>query len=142
MAIQAQAAGEGDRGSPPLAEPPEVNPDVSLPLPLPQSNLPIGERLGRFVRSWEKITEHQWVLPVIKRGNRIPFISKPLSPTLIFFLQSNISVLEEEVQLLLTYKTGRTGVLLSDFSGPEEKQEIKVHNRFQRWGQLLRKVIN
>ena len=29
-----------------------------------------------------------------------------------------------------TYKTGSTGVLLSDFSGPEEKREIKTHNRF------------
>ena len=102
VAIKAQALEEGDRDSPPLEEPPEVNTDVSLPLPLPQSDLPVGARLGRFVGSWEKITENQCVLFVIKRGYRIPFISKlPLSPTPIFFRQSNISVLEEEVQLLL-----------------------------------------
>ena len=29
-----------------------------------------------------------------------------------------------------TYKTGSTRVLLSDFSGPEEKQEIETHNQF------------
>ena len=77
-------SGSGRRGSkfPPLEEPPEVNTDVSLPLPLSQSNLPVGARLGHFVGSWEKITENQWVLSVIKRGYRIPFISMPpLSPT-------------------------------------------------------------
>ena len=102
VAIQAQAPEKGDRDSPPLGEPPEVNTDVSLPLPLSQSNLPVGTRLGHFVGSWENITENQWVLSVIKRGYRITFISKhPLSPTPIFFRQSNISVLEEAVQLLL-----------------------------------------
>ena len=47
MAIQAQAPEEGDRDSPPLEEPSEVNTDVSLPLLLPQSNLPVGARLSQ-----------------------------------------------------------------------------------------------
>ena len=55
VVIHAQASEEGDGDPLPLEEPPEVNTDVSLPLPLPQSALPVWARLGHFVGSWEKI---------------------------------------------------------------------------------------
>ena len=60
--IQAQAV-EGEADSPPPEEPwDQRNIDVSLPLPCPQSNLPVGARLGHFTSCWGKLTDNQWVL--------------------------------------------------------------------------------
>ena len=61
----------------------------------------------------------------------------PLSPTPIFFHYSNISVLEEEVQLLLDKGAVERkitpevpGFYCRIFLVPKKPQEIKTHNRF------------
>lgn len=89
--------------SPPVEEPPLINvTEVYPPLPYPRRDLPVGGRLGHFAEEWENITQDRWVLSVVRRGYKIPFIKKPtlsLSPQ--FFKQSTNPVLEEEVQKLL-----------------------------------------
>ena len=86
----------------------------------------VGARLGHFVASWENITEKQWVLSVIQRGYRIPFIAKhPLSPTLIVFRQLNISVLEE-VQLLLDKGVVESGFYSRIFLVPKKNGILRL----------------
>ena len=76
--------------------------DVYPPLPYPRRDLSVGGRLGHFAKEWGKITQDSWVLSVVKRGYKIPFVKKPiLSPSPHFFKQSASPVLEEEVQKLL-----------------------------------------
>ena len=89
--------------SPLVEEPlPRDDSDVYPPLPYPRRDLPVGGRLGHFAKEWGKITQDSWVLSVVKRGYKIPFVKKPiLSPSPHFFKQSASPVLEEEVQKLL-----------------------------------------
>ena len=88
----------------PLMEEPLLIDDIDVypPLPYPRRDLPVGGRLGHFAKEWGKITQDSWVLSVVKRGYKIPFVKKPiLSPSPLFFKQSASPVLEEEVQKLL-----------------------------------------
>ena len=88
----------------PLVEEPLLIDDIDVypPLPYPRRDLPVGGRLGHFAKEWGKITQDSWVLSVVKRGYKIPFVKKPiLSPSPHFFKQSASPVLEEEVQKLL-----------------------------------------
>ncbi|MCG7869756.1 MAG: hypothetical protein JAY74_25725 [Candidatus Thiodiazotropha taylori] len=58
--------------------------------------------MAHFQNRWGEITEDSWVLSVVKKGYKIPFISKPLlSPTPIFLHQTESRSLEEEVNKLL-----------------------------------------
>ena len=99
--------GEALRGgtelSPPVGEPPLIDvTEVCPPLPYPRKDLPVRGRLGHFAKEWGKISQDRWVLSVVRRGYKIPFVKKPIfssSPQL--FKQSGSPVLEEEVQKLL-----------------------------------------
>ena len=76
--------------------------DVLPPLSLPRKDLPVGGRLAHFQNRWGEITEDSWVLSVVRKGYKIPFICKPpLSPTPIFLQQTESLSLEEEVNKLL-----------------------------------------
>ena len=58
--------------------------------------------MAHFQKRWEEITENSWVLSVVKKGYKIPFLRKPsLSPTPVFLQQTESLVLEEEVKKLL-----------------------------------------
>lgn len=39
--------------------------------------IPVGGRLFYFLKEWQKITDDQWVLNVIKEGYKLEFKSKP-----------------------------------------------------------------
>ena len=90
-----------------MPPPEEVPPTIPInemlsPLPRPRRDLPVGGRLAHFQKRWEDITEDSWVLSVIRKGYKIPFIRKPfLSPTPVFLRQTESPALEEEVKELL-----------------------------------------
>ena len=68
----------------------------------PRKDLPVGGRLAHFQNLWGEITEDSWVLSVVRKGYKIPFVNKPfLSPTPIFLQQTESLALEEEVNNLL-----------------------------------------
>ena len=68
--------------APPREEPlPLRNNDVPTPLPLPLPNIPVGGRLAHFAQNWAEITDDKWVLSLVRKGYRIPFLEHPnLSP--------------------------------------------------------------
>ena len=39
--------------------------------------IPVGGRLKHFVHVWEKITQYQWVLSVLREGLKLGFTTKP-----------------------------------------------------------------
>ena len=90
--------------APPVEEPPSLeNTEVLTPLPLPLPNIPVGERLAHFAQNWAKITDDKWVLSLVRKGYRIPFLKRPiLSPDPVFFQQPSSQQLEEEVASLLS----------------------------------------
>ena len=73
--------------APPVKEPPPLrNTEVQSPLPLPLPNIPVGGRLAHFAQNWAKITDDEWVLSLVGKGYRIPFLKRPiLSPDPVFF---------------------------------------------------------
>ena len=90
--------------APPREEPPPLrNTEVPTPLPLPLPNIPVGGRLAHFAQNWAEITDDKWVLSLVRKGYRIPFLELPnLSPNPIFFQQPLSQHLEEEVASLLS----------------------------------------
>ena len=90
--------------APPVEEPlPLRNTEVQSPLPLPLPNIPVGGRLAHFAQNWAEITDDEWVLSLVRKGNRIPFQELPiLSPDPIFFRQPLSQPLEEDVASLLS----------------------------------------
>ena len=101
--MEAQVLEEGVSTPPPEEVPPTfLDNDVLPPLSLPRKDLPVGGRLAHFQNRWGEITEDSWVLSVVRKGYKIPFICKPpLSPTPIFLQQTESLSLEEEVNKLL-----------------------------------------
>ena len=58
--------------------------------------------MAHFAPFWQNITSNQWVLSIVERGYKIPFIEHPpLSNKPIFFQQTKRPELEEEVNNLL-----------------------------------------
>ena len=90
--------------APPMEEPPPLrNTEVQAPLPLPLPNIPVGGRLAHFAQNWAKITDDKWVLSLVRKGYRIPFLERPiLSPNPVFFQQPLSQQLEEEVASLFS----------------------------------------
>ena len=90
--------------APPREEPPLLrNTEVQTPLPLPLPNIPMGGRLAHFAQNWAEITDDKWVLSLVRKGYRIPFLERPiLSTNPIFFQQPLSQHLEEEVASLLS----------------------------------------
>ena len=88
--------------APPREEPPPLrNTEVPTPLPLPLPNIPVGGRLAHFAQNWAEITDDKWVLSLVRKGYRIPFLERPnLSPNPIFFQQPLSQHLEEVASLL------------------------------------------
>ena len=87
-----------------VEEPPSLeNTEGLTPLPLPLPNIPVGGRLAHFAQNWAEITDDKWVLSVVRKGYRIPFLKHPiLSPDPVFFQQPLSQQLEEEVASLLS----------------------------------------
>ena len=85
--------------TPPIEEPPPLrNTEVHAPLPLPLPNITVVERLAHFAQNWAEITDDMWVLSVVRKGYRIPFLERPiLSPAPVFFQQPLSQQLKEEV---------------------------------------------
>ena len=121
-------SGSGRRGLrfPPLEEPPKVNTDVSFPLPLLQSNLPVSKtgplcrKLGKNYRKSMGPFCHQKRLQNFVHFKASSFPNSDILPSIEHLSSGRRGPIA----------TGSTGVLLSDFSGPEEKRETKTHNRF------------
>ena len=90
--------------APPIEEPPPLrNTEVQAPLPLPLPNILVGGRLAHCAQNWAEITDDKWVLSVVRKGYRIPFLERPiLSPDPVFFQQPLSQQLEEEVASLLS----------------------------------------
>ena len=88
--------------APPIEEPPPLrNTEVQTPLPLPLPSILVGGRLAHFAQNWAKITDDKWVLSLVRKGYRIPFLERPiLSPNPVFFQQPLSQQLEEVASLL------------------------------------------
>ena len=62
--------------------------------------------MAHFAQNWAEITDDKWVLSLVRKGYRIPFLERPiLSPNPIFFQQPLSQHLEEEVASLLSKGT-------------------------------------
>ena len=65
--------------------------------------IPVGGRLTHFLPEWEKITQENWVLSIIKEGYKLEFIQKPpfqgIKSTLVN--TKNLVLLKAEVNTLL-----------------------------------------
>ena len=88
---------------------------------------PLSKSLGR---------NNKWVLSVVRKGYKIPFVNKLfLSPTPIFLQQTESLDLVEEVNKLLLKRgsgedrTGSSRLLFSYFPGSQEEREITTNNR-------------
>ena len=94
---------EGVNTPPPEEVPPTLHDnDMLPPLSRPRKDLPVGGRLAHFQNRWGAITEDSWVLSVVRKGYKIPFVNKPfLSPTPIFLQQTESLALVKEVNKLL-----------------------------------------
>ena len=122
---------------PPEEVPPTIPINETLsPLPRPRRDLPVGGRLAHFQKRWEDITEDSWVLSVIRKGYKIPFIRKPFFfPNSCFSQADRKSSTRGRGQRTPTQrgsgenKPGRSRILLSNFPGSQEKQEITTYNR-------------
>ena len=92
LVVEAQVLEEGVSTPPPEEVPPTfLDNDVLPPLSLPRKDLPVGGRLAHFQNGWGEITEDSWVLSVVRKGYKIPFICKPLlSPTPIFLSRPKV----------------------------------------------------
>ena len=90
--------------APPKEEPPPLrSTEIQAPLPLPLPNIPVGERLAHFSQNSAKITDDKWVLSLVRKGYRFPFLERPiLSPDPVFFQQPLSQQMEEKVASLLS----------------------------------------
>ena len=103
-------------------------------LSCPRKDLPVGGRLAHFQNLWGEITEDSWVLSVVRKGYKIPFVNKPfLSPTPIFLQQTESLALEGQQTPTQRGsgedRTGRSRLLFSYFPGSQEEREITTNNR-------------
>ena len=94
---------EGVNTPPPEEVPPTLHDnDMLPPLSRPRKDLPVGGRLVHFQNRWGELTEDSWVLSVVRKGYKIPFVNKSfLSPTPIFLQQTESLALVEEVNKFL-----------------------------------------
>ena len=66
-------------------------------------NVPLAGRLGYFIAAWEKITQDQEILSIVK-GFEVPFVSLPLQekiPNLTKMSKEQFSLVEQEVLEML-----------------------------------------
>ena len=66
-------------------------------------NVPLAERLAYFIAAWEKITQNQDILSIVK-GYEIPFVSLPFQekiPNLTKMSKEQFSLVEQEVLEML-----------------------------------------
>ena len=111
-------SGSGRRGSriPSSRGASRLNTDLSLPLPLPQSNL-VGKKLqkinGSFLTSKEATEFHYFKATFFPNSDILPS-DEHLS-------SGRRGPVATRQRGSGTYKTRSTGVLLSDFSSPEKK---------------------
>ena len=110
--------------------------DMLPPLSRPRKDPPVGGRLAHFQNRWGEITEDSWVLSVVRKGYKIPFVNKPfLSPTPIFLQQTESLALVEEVNKLLhkgaveKIEPEGPGFYSCYFPGSQEEREITTNNR-------------
>ena len=94
---------KGVNTPPPKEVPPTLHDnDMLPPLSRPRKDFPVGGWLAHFQNRWGEITEDSWVLSVVRKGYKIPFVNKPfLSPTPFFLQQTESLALVKEVNKLL-----------------------------------------
>jgi hypothetical protein len=65
--------------------------------------IPVGGRLNFFQKNWEKITDDQWIISIMKEGYKLEFLKKLLGSgikeTSVF--SKNIDILQEEIDILI-----------------------------------------
>ena len=130
-------APEVEAVAPPIEEPPPLrNIEVQAPLPLSLPNIPVGGRLAHFAQNWAEISDDKWVLSVVRKGYRIPFLKHPiLSPDPVFFQQPLSQQLEEEIASLLS--KGAVEEIIQECPGyysrifplSQEERETQADNR-------------
>ena len=72
-----------------------------LPPPPPRPDIPVGARLLHFAKEWEKITQDQWILSLVREGYMIPFVQKPPLTSSPIQLTSGHPCLPEVIQALI-----------------------------------------
>ena len=120
-----------------MEEPPSLeNTEGLTPLPLPLPSIPVGGRLAHFAQNCSEITDDKWVLSVVRKGYRIPFLKHPiLSPDPVFFQQPLSQQLEERVASLLS--KGAVEEIIPECPGyysriyprSQEERETQADNR-------------
>ena len=61
----------------------------------------MGARLLHFAKEWEKITQDQWILSLVREGYMIPFVQKPPLTSSPIQLTSGHPCLPEVIQALI-----------------------------------------
>jgi hypothetical protein len=65
--------------------------------------IPVGGRLNFFQKNWEKITDDQWIISIMKEGYKLEFLKKPLGSGIkeTSVSSKNIDILQEEIYILI-----------------------------------------
>jgi hypothetical protein len=63
--------------------------------------IPVGGRLRFFQKNWEKITDDQWIISIMKEGYKLEFLKKPLGSGIkeTSVSSKNIDILQEEIDI-------------------------------------------
>ena len=123
--------------APPIEEPPPLrNIEVQAPLPLPLQNIPVGGRLAHFAQNWAEITDDKWVLSVVRKGYRIPFLKTSNSVTRPSLLPAASKSAAGRRSRQSPLKGGSGGdnsgmsrILLKNFPRSQEERETQADNR-------------
>ena len=122
--------------APPVQEPPPLrNTEVQSPLPLPLPNIPMGGRLTNFAQNWAKITDDEWVLSLVRKGYRIPFLASNsvTTPSLLPAASKSAAGRRSRQSPLKGGSggdnSGKSRILLQNFPRSQEERETQADHR-------------
>lgn len=111
--------------------------------------IPVGGRLSKFLKEWEKITTDKWVLEVIREGYKLEFLEKPpflgVKPTRVpeknqKLIKAEIdSLLEKNAIEIVQSSEIQTGFYSTLFLVPKKNGELRPVINLKPLNRYLRK---
>lgn len=114
-----------------------------------RTEIPVGGRLRFFIRHWEKITNDQWVLSILKNGYKLEFLKIPLFQGIrkTKISPENVDILKNEVDTLLqkdaiekvSPKNSHSGFYSTFFVVPKKSGKMRPILNLRPLNQYLQK---